>query len=162
MVDVSIALGANWGDPLAQMQQAVARLSDLLQCPVAASIYRSQPKYVLDQPEFYNSAMIGQTHLSPLALIKALKQIEHEIGRIAREVNGPREIDLDIVTYGNLCYEFVDQNSAILTIPHPRMAERAFVLKPLCEIAPHWCVPGYGTVQELTEKLPDLDEVVPI
>lgn len=162
MVDVSIALGANWGDPLAQLQRAVVRLNDLLQQPIAARIYRSQPKYVLDQPEFYNSAMIGKTNLSPLALIRVLKQIEHEIGRIARETNGPREIDLDIITFGNLRYEFADQDRAILTIPHPRLTERAFVLKPLCEIAPHWCVPGYGTVQELTEKLPDLDEVVPI
>jgi len=112
--------------------------------------------YVTDQPNFLNAVAKGTTHLGPLALLTKLKLTEEELGRIARFSNGPREIDLDLLAYGSL--QFVAGNRLI--IPHPRIAERRFVLAPWTDLDPEWLVTGAGYVQDLLAQTKDAPESV--
>jgi 2-amino-4-hydroxy-6-hydroxymethyldihydropteridine diphosphokinase len=135
---VYLALGANLGDRRANLRAAVEQLGAEVQVERLSSLYETEPAYVLDQPRFLNMALRGHTALEPTALLAFLKQIERDLGRANGPRYGPRVIDLDILLYDNLALA-----TAELTIPHPRMAERPFVLVPLAEIAPeltpaHW------------------------
>lgn len=103
--------------------------------------------YVEDQPVFFNAALLAETALGPLALLRLLKRTEAEVGRTPRERNGPREIDLDLIAYGALAYRFVDRGRTVLEIPHPRLAERLFVLQPMLDLDPAWHLPGLGSVR---------------
>ena len=142
---VYLALGANLGDRLASLRNAVGRLSDAVAVERLSSVYETEPAYLLDQPRFLNMALRGHTALDPHVLLAGLKRIEREMGRAAGPRNGPRAIDLDILLYDSLALATAD-----LTIPHPRMAERPFVLAPLAEIAPELVPPGWGrTIGEL-------------
>jgi 2-amino-4-hydroxy-6-hydroxymethyldihydropteridine diphosphokinase len=141
-----VGLGANLGDPLVQLRMAVAAISRLPSTAVAgtSSVYRSAPVGYLDQPDFYNAVVGVDTRLSPQALLDALLAIEHEGGRTREFRNSPRLIDLDLLLYGD---RVVDQPR--LTVPHPRLAGRAFVLLPLVELAPSGAVPGLGPLAML-------------
>ncbi len=154
-----VALGSNLGNPRQQLLDAMEALAQLpktrlLQC---SSLYRTPPWGVLEQPSFINAAVELDTALSPDDLLDALLAIERRAGRVRGERNGPRTLDLDL-----LHVDGVQRHDKRLTLPHPRMAERAFVLLPLHDIAPALRLPGQGTVaQQLAtldlagcEKLP--------
>lgn len=145
-----VALGANIGEPLRQIETAFAALAALPGTRVLArsSLYRSAPVGYADQPDFINAVAMIETTLAPHALLDAVLAIERAHGRIREFPNAPRTLDLDIVLYGDL----VLQESG-LTIPHARMLERAFVMVPLAEIAPDTVVPGQGKVSDLAKRV---------
>jgi 2-amino-4-hydroxy-6-hydroxymethyldihydropteridine diphosphokinase len=136
---VYLALGANLGDRRASLRDAVERLRDAVTVERLSSVYETAPAYLLDQPRFLNMALCGHTALDPHALLVVLKRIEHDMGRVAGPRYGPRTIDLDILLYDRLALTTAD-----LTIPHPRMVERPFVLVPMAEIAPELVPPGWN------------------
>lgn len=138
-VEVLIALGSNLGDRSARLDAAVAALTPAVAVRAASRRYETAPMYVADQPAFLNMAVRGTTTLEPLALLDRLKAIEADLGREETFRNGPRAIDLDILYYADRVVE-----SARLTVPHPRIAERAFVLVPLMDIAADWPDPVRG------------------
>jgi 2-amino-4-hydroxy-6-hydroxymethyldihydropteridine diphosphokinase len=141
-----IGLGSNMADPVAQVRQARDELARLPSSRLLAfsSLYRTAPVGELDQPDFINGVALIETGLTPHELLKALLEIEHRHGRVREHRNGPRTLDLDILTYDDL-----QCSDCHLTLPHPRMHERAFVLRPLFEIAPDYRISGYGAIAEL-------------
>jgi len=145
---IYLALGTNLGDRDASLRSAVERLRDAVTIERMSSVYETEPAYLLDQPRFLNMTLRGHTTLDPHALLAVLKRIERDMGRAAGPRYGPRAIDLDLLLYDSLALASVD-----LIIPHPRMAERPFVLVPLAEIAPELVPPGWnrsiGTLAEV-------------
>lgn len=142
-----IGIGSNLGDPIARVLAGVAALRLLQDSTLVAcsSLYRTAPVGITDQPEFINAVVALDTQLSPVALWQQLFTIERAAGRSRGPVHGgPRTLDLDLLLYGNL-----QLASADITIPHPRLHERAFVLVPLHEIAPSLQVPGGESVSAL-------------
>jgi len=141
-----IALGSNLEDPIQHVRQALATLAKLptSRLLVYSSLYRSAPIGQLDQPDFINAVALVETALTPQALLSALLAIEQQHGRIRESLNAPRTLDLDILMVDDL--KCKDRN---LTLPHPRMHQRAFVLQPLMEISPNCSIPGQGTVAQL-------------
>ena len=140
-VTAFIALGANLDDPERQVRQGVAALAGLPETELvrASSLYRSAPVGYRDQPDFINAVAELATGLAPRALLDQLLALERSRGRARDFPNAPRTLDLDIIVYGDLVL-----HEHGLTIPHPRMHERAFVVVPLAEIAPEAIVPGRG------------------
>lgn len=138
-----VALGANLGDPASTVRAAFAALANLPDSRIvhSSSLYRTAPVGLAEQPEFINAVAQLETNLAPEALLDALLEIEQRFGRIRAERNGPRTLDLDLLLYND---QFVDLPR--LTLPHPRLHLRAFVLQPLAEIAPNLTIPGRGTV----------------
>lgn len=138
-----IALGANLGDPAATVNAAFAALAELPQSMLTArsALYRTAPVGILDQPEFVNAAARITTQLAPEALLDQLLAIEQRFGRIRAERNGPRTLDLDILLYDDLVID-----TPRLTLPHPRLHLRAFVLYPLADLAPDLALPGRGSL----------------
>ncbi|WP_341744404.1 2-amino-4-hydroxy-6-hydroxymethyldihydropteridine diphosphokinase [Azonexus hydrophilus] len=136
-----IALGANLGDPAATVNAAFAALDQLPQSRLLAksALYRTVPVGIADQPEFVNAAALIDTTLAPEALLDALLGIEQAFGRVRAERNGPRTLDLDILLYDDLTLA-----TPRLTLPHPRLHLRAFVLQPLADLAPDLAIPGRG------------------
>ena len=130
-MDVYLGLGANMGDRQANLERAVELLGERLRIEKVSSVYETEPVGYEDQPPFLNAVCRVQTDIGPLQLLSLVKGIEASMGRVPNFSNGPRPIDVDIILYGDLV--MIDPE---LTIPHPRMAERAFVLVPLAEIAP--------------------------
>jgi 2-amino-4-hydroxy-6-hydroxymethyldihydropteridine diphosphokinase len=130
---VAIGLGANLGDPEAQVERAIRELERVGRVAARSSLFRSEPWGVRDQPEFVNAAVLLETSLDPYALLAALQRIEAELGRIPGERWGPRAIDLDV-----LFYDGVELDDPALTLPHPRLRERAFALAPLAEVDARW------------------------
>ena len=128
---VYLALGSNLGNRLAFLQTAINHLSQNIILLKASSIYESVPWGYKDQDDFLNMVVSAETDLSPIQLLNMIKKIENDVGRHPTFKNGPREIDIDILMYDQ---ELINQNN--LTIPHPGIAERAFVIKPLAEINP--------------------------
>ena len=151
MSTVYLALGSNVGDSHATIAQAIALLARGAVTDIrCAPLYTSKAVGYTDQPDFLNTALIGQTELPPLELLRALKQIEQRVGRIKRFRWGPREIDIDIIFYDD---ELL--NTAELVIPHPRFAERSFVLQPLVDLDADLVDPLSGqTVAQLLKGLP--------
>jgi 2-amino-4-hydroxy-6-hydroxymethyldihydropteridine diphosphokinase len=144
-----IGLGSNLSDPGAQILKAYAELGNLLQTRLlsCSSLYRSAPVGYADQPDFINAVAEIETALAPHQLLEALLDMEHRHGRVREFRNAPRILDLDILLYDDLtCHEHG------LTLPHPRMHERAFVLQPLHEIAPSCIIAGHGSVAACLEK----------
>lgn len=138
---VFIALGSNLGDRRANLEGAIRRLRDAVAIKQLSSVYETAPAYVVEQPRFLNMVLCGTTSLAPAELLQFLKQIEQAMGREPTVRYGPRLIDLDILLYGDLRVDAPD-----LQIPHPRIAERLFVLVPLAEIAPELRLPGESTI----------------
>lgn len=145
-----VALGANIGEPLRQIEAGFSALAVLpgTRLTARSSLYRSAPVGYADQPDFINAVAMIETPLDPHALLDALLGIERAFGRVRDFPNAPRTLDLDIVLYGDLVL-----HEPGLTIPHARMLERAFVMLPLAEIAPDAEVPGCGRVRELAARL---------
>jgi 2-amino-4-hydroxy-6-hydroxymethyldihydropteridine diphosphokinase len=127
-----VALGANLGDAVATVQQALRDVAALPETRLfkASSLYRSAP-YEAQGPDFINAVALVHTQLSPLALLHALQALELQCGRERPFKNAPRTLDLDIIFYGD-----VSLYTPELTLPHPRWQERAFVLQPLAEVWP--------------------------
>ena len=128
----AIALGSNLGDREGNLREAVRRMGALGRVAAVSGFYDTEPVGYLDQPRFLNAAVLLETKLEPLELLHGLLGVEQEMGRDRANAppKGPRVIDLDLLLYGELVMQ-----SAELTVPHPAMHERAFVLAPLAEIA---------------------------
>ena len=149
-VTAYIALGANLEYPVVQVRAGLAALATLpdTQLLMQSSLYRTAPVGYADQPDFINAVAAVDTELSPRELLDALLAIELNHGRVRQFANAPRTLDLDV-----LLYDDVEVNESGLTMPHPRMHERAFVRAPLAEIAPLCEIPGHGRVSELLRSL---------
>ena len=127
-----LSLGSNLGKPDKNLEQALALLeNNEIRVVARSSIYETEPQDVVDQPWFLNMAVACETRLFPLQLLAATRKVEREMGRVRRVPRGPRIIDIDILLFGSAVID-----TPRLTIPHPRMLDRRFVLEPLLEIAP--------------------------
>ncbi len=147
-----IGLGSNLEDPQKQVLRALQALEDLPQSRLLAhsSLYRSAPVGYLEQPDFFNAVARIETGLAPRELLDALLELEHECGRTREFRNAPRTLDLDILLYGDL-----QHHEHGLTVPHPQMHLRAFVLQPLLEIAPDCEIPDIGSAAEALRQCAD-------
>ncbi len=136
-----VALGSNLAEPEMQIKQAFAALARLPQTRLTAqsSCYRSAPLGYAAQPDFINAVAHIETRLTAHDLLQSLLGIERTFGRMRDFRNAPRTLDLDLLLYGDLIF-----HEPGLTLPHPRMHERAFVLLPLVEITPDCIIPGKG------------------
>jgi 2-amino-4-hydroxy-6-hydroxymethyldihydropteridine diphosphokinase len=141
-----VGVGSNLDEPLQQVRAAIAELAEMPGSRVTgrSSLYRSAPIGKADQPDYINAVVEIATDLSPEGLLGQLGAIEARHGRVRGERNAPRTLDLDLLLYDQAVIETPD-----LTVPHPRMHERAFVLLPLAELAPTAIVPGHGAVEAL-------------
>jgi len=147
-----IGLGSNLDEPVAHVQRALAQLDGITRTRLqaASSLYRTSPLGPQDQPDFINAVACLCTALSPRDLLGELQRIEAAHGRVRGGLRwGPRTLDLDILLYGDLQMDESD-----LRIPHPGMTTRAFVLKPLQELAADLIIPGQGTLRELLAACP--------
>lgn len=149
-VPVAIAMGANLGDPLAQLRAACRILAGELEGFQISPPFRSTPMYRDDQPDFMNAVALGRTRLDPRSLIARLSAIERGLGRRPGPRNGPRALDLDLLKYGSLIYRFTPPNAVVpaIQIPHPRLKERRFVLEPWLILDPRAQVPGVGRLAD--------------
>ncbi|WP_293444441.1 2-amino-4-hydroxy-6-hydroxymethyldihydropteridine diphosphokinase [Persephonella sp.] len=149
MEKVFLGIGSNVGEKIPYIKKAVTLLSKILTDMEKAPLYISKAVGFEDQPDFINTVISGYTDIEPYELFKKVKDIEKKVGRIKRFRWGPREIDIDILFYGNLLIEKDD-----LIIPHPRIHERDFVLKPLSDLDPDFVHPVFKkTVKELLLNL---------
>lgn len=143
-----VALGSNLQQPRQQVIQALKALAQLPDTRLIAysSLYRTAPVGYDNQPDFINAAAVLETGLPPLRLLHELLALENTHGRQRPFPNAPRILDLDLLLYDDMV-----MNTAELTLPHPRMHERGFVLLPLAEIAPDLVIPGHGQVVDLAK-----------
>lgn len=147
-----IGLGSNLSDPAQQVRSALATLSSSPEVKLlrSSTLYRSAPMGPPGQPDYVNAVAQLETRLSAHQLLDLLQGIERQQGRIRDQHWGPRTLDLDLLLYGDC--RIVDER---LTVPHPGMAERAFVLYPLREIAPGLEIPGVGALSDLLDRCPE-------
>ena len=149
MTTAYIGLGSNLGDRLAHLERAVRALGAKgMAVTAVSSVYETDPVGP-PQPDFLNAVCAVSTELSPAEVVRALKEAEDEAGREQRERWGPREIDLDLLLYGE---ETVDEEG--VTVPHPELTRRAFVLVPLLEIAPWIDLPSGEPLSAFCERNP--------
>lgn len=142
-----IGLGSNLDDPVAQVRAGIAALAQLghTRVETCSSFYRTAPVGLREQPDFINAVCRIRTGQAPAELMRNLLEIERMHGRSRHgDKGGPRTLDLDLLLYGDRAIQTPE-----LTVPHPRLHERAFVLYPLHEIAPDLVIPGRGAVREL-------------
>jgi 2-amino-4-hydroxy-6-hydroxymethyldihydropteridine diphosphokinase len=156
----AIALGSNldsdFGNREANLEQAVGLIGELGEVTAVSSFHDTEPVGVLEQPRFLNGTMLIETDLEPVALLRELLTVERAMGRdrASAVAKGPRVIDLDLLLYANREWGDVVMETEELTLPHPSMQERRFVLEPLKEIAPEWVHPVLGlTVEEMLERV---------
>ena len=153
---ILIGIGSNLAAPPAKtpLETAEAGLNALRRIGIRVAVqsgwYLSEPVPVSEQPWFANAVAIIESELAPAALLRRLQAIEVEFGRVRTVPNAARTLDIDLLDHDSLLCD-----TATLTLPHPRLHERRFVLAPLCEIAPGWRHPGLGlTAMELLARLP--------
>lgn len=147
-----IGLGSNLNDPGQQIKSARVAIAatDKISEVAFSSLYRSLPMGPQDQPDYVNAVMSVTTELEPFELLRCLQTIETEQGRVRTGLRwGARTLDLDL-----LIYDQIQLADSVLTLPHSGLADRAFVLYPLYEIAPDLIVPGYGPLVALLEHCP--------
>jgi 2-amino-4-hydroxy-6-hydroxymethyldihydropteridine diphosphokinase len=154
---IYLSLGSNLGDRAAHLQRALVELAAAGIEPVRVSpFYQTEPVDYRPQPWFMNCVVEAKTEWLPLRLLSALQNIERKVGRRRGVPKGPRTIDLDILFYDNAVVR-----APALTIPHPRMEERKFVLVPLAELAPDFRHPvTRKTVREMLSETPDRSQIV--
>jgi 2-amino-4-hydroxy-6-hydroxymethyldihydropteridine diphosphokinase len=146
---VYLSLGSNLEDRQSNLHHALQKLQQLVHIQHISSVYETEPVGYLDQPYFFNIVCSGTTQLTAQELLIQAKTIEKSLGRQSTIRNGPRPIDIDILLYDTCIYE--DQ---YLSLPHPRLKERAFVLVPLVEISPGVVEPQSGrTAQDLLQAI---------
>lgn len=142
---IYLSLGSNLGDRLTNLRNAITNLPPKVNHISQSPVYETQPWGYSDQPDFLNQCIKANTTLEPMELLTLLKETESKLGRKETFRFGPRMIDLDILFYDDLILE-----TPILTIPHPRISERAFILIPLADIAPDLYHPVlHKTIQQL-------------
>jgi len=155
LAKVYLGLGANLGDRERNLVRAVELLSQWVRIEDLSSLYETDPVGYLEQPRFLNAVCALTTNMSPEDMLRLAKNIEYTLGRTPGFQNAPRPVDIDILFYGDRVINLPD-----LTIPHPRLVERAFVLVPLAEIAPDLVHPvSSRTVKEMLESLGSLEGV---
>lgn len=157
-VDTYLLLGSNLGDRVSAISKAIYMIDELHRTAVVrtSSFYETEPFGFLEQPFFLNVAVMIKTCLSPETLLQHLKLIEKKIGRKEREKWHEREIDIDIIFYGKNIVE-----TSTLTIPHPLMHLRRFVLAPLVEIDPEFVHPVFGkSLAGLLDECPDKSRAI--
>jgi len=148
---VYLSLGSNVGDREAQLREAENRLAQLGRLIAVSSFYETEPVEFTQQPWFLNCAVAIETSSTPEDLMASILRIEEEMGRRRLQNKGPRSIDIDILLFADAIVQ-----SSELTIPHPAMHQRRFVLEPLAEIAPQALHPmSKKTIRELLDELPD-------
>ena len=150
MHTVYLGLGSNQSNPISQIKNATDLIEKIETSKIIkkSSLYESLPVGYLDQPNFINQVISLETSLSPAELFERFQQIEFQLKRVKKIVNGPRTIDIDILLFNQ---EIILTND--LTIPHPRMLDRAFVMIPLLEIEPNILVPKISNLKEILGKL---------
>ncbi len=152
LVTAYIGLGSNLANPAEQIKSARTAITQIAGVKELAfsSLYHSAPMGPQDQPDYVNAVMCVATDLPPIDLLRCLQRIENDQGRVRKaERWGARTLDLDVLIYGDQLIELPD-----LIVPHPGLAERAFVLYPLHEIAPQLRVPGKGDIAGLLAQCP--------
>ncbi|EFO33406.1 2-amino-4-hydroxy-6-hydroxymethyldihydropteridine pyrophosphokinase [Roseibium sp. TrichSKD4] len=152
----ALGLGSNMGDTKAALETAIALLQagQDIRLTRRSSDYRTPPWGPIEQDDFRNACILVETSLSPQDLLKRCLETELKMGRVREERWGPRLLDIDVLLYGDTAIDEPD-----LTLPHPRMAERAFVLVPLAEIWPDAPVKSDLTAKEALKTCPDLDGI---
>ena len=152
MSKIYIALGSNLEEPSQQIYKAINLIDaiDELSVTHTSSLYKTKPIGKIDQPDFINAAVKVEGDISPENLHAALQDIETKGGRIRMELNEPRTLDLDILLIDDLIMK-----TKKLTVPHPRMHQRQFVIVPLFEINQKLNIPGIGSIDEILKSLPD-------
>ncbi len=148
-----LGLGTNLGDRERNLRRAHRMLTTIMHVTATSPVYETPPWGMTDQPLFLNACLAGQTDLAPGVILAACGRIERELGRQPGARWGPRLIDIDLLFYGDAV---LDEPG--LTVPHPRLAERAFVLRPLADIAAAFVHPTLGlTVAELLDRVDSRD-----
>lgn len=146
---VVISLGANLGDPRRQISLAIDSLREIMKVISVSTLIETEPFGVSDnQPNYINAVLIGESDSKPTDLMRALLEIENELGRVRSLPNAARTIDIDLIDFGGY---FLDSDELVL--PHPRAHERRFVLEPWCEIDPDGVLAGRGPIRELLSGL---------
>lgn len=143
-----LALGANLGDRLAALQTALDALAGQLNVIAVSAVYETAPVGGPEQPDFYNAVVVVDTDLDPSELLAVAQGVESAAGRVRHERWGPRTLDVDLLAFGELC-----SDDPVLTLPHPRAHERAFVLLPWLDADPGASIPGRGSVAELASTV---------
>jgi 2-amino-4-hydroxy-6-hydroxymethyldihydropteridine diphosphokinase len=146
---VYLGLGSNLGDRIANLQKGATLLAERVGEIEVSSVYRTMPVGFSSQPEYLNAACRVRTRFGPFELMHAIRSIETDVGRVRTVKNGPRTLDVDILLFGS-----AKLRSSAVTVPHPRLGERAFALEPLAELAPLLRHPTLGlTISQLLASL---------
>ena len=148
--EIYLGLGGNLGDPPATFQQALKLIGKFAQVTKVSKLYKSKPYGFADQPDFYNAAAQLASDLAPLDLLSQLQEVEKQLGKKVVRKNGPRVIDLDLLVYGEEVLDLPE-----LTLPHPGILNRDFVLKPLTDLNPLLTHPAWNgqSLQSAMDRL---------
>ena len=152
-----LGLGANIGRPVCQLAAAISALATTPKMSLQriSAVYSTKPVGPVEQPDFFNMVVAISTEISPIELLQITSDIEEKLGRVRELENGPRTIDIDILLCSGMSWD-----DAELTVPHPRMQQRQFVLAPLSEMAPELILPnGRPLLELLDEDCPDVEKL---